>query len=112
MFRHSTNTARFFSVLIVVLIFSLSLAGVAAAQDNTSLGTGALVSNTTGALQHRHRVDMLSLTTLRAAFNTGSGAFALFNNTTGDFNTASGVQALFSNTTGDRQHRQRTQCTL
>ena len=40
MFRHST--ARFFSVLIVALIFSLSLAGVAAAQTNTSLGTGAL----------------------------------------------------------------------
>ena len=31
MFRHSTHTARFFSVLIVVLILSLSLAGVAAA---------------------------------------------------------------------------------
>lgn len=46
MFRHST--ARFISVLIAVLIFSLSLAGVAAAQTNTSLGTGALVSNTTG----------------------------------------------------------------
>ena len=48
MFRHSTNTASFFSVLIVALIFSLSLAGVAAAQTNTSLGTNALVSNTTG----------------------------------------------------------------
>ena len=46
MFRHST--ARFFSVLIVALIFSLSLAGVAPAQTNTSLGTNALVSNTTG----------------------------------------------------------------
>jgi hypothetical protein len=51
MFRHSTNTASFFSVLIVAVMFSLSLAGVAAAQqDNTSLGTGALVSNTTGDL--------------------------------------------------------------
>jgi hypothetical protein len=47
MFSHS-NTARFFSVLIAALIFSLSLAGVAAAQGNTSLGTGALSSNTTG----------------------------------------------------------------
>jgi hypothetical protein len=35
MFRHSTNTASFFSVLIVALIFSLSLAGAAAAQTNT-----------------------------------------------------------------------------
>jgi hypothetical protein len=37
MFCHSR--ARFFSVLIVALIFSLSLAGVARAQTNTSLGT-------------------------------------------------------------------------
>ena len=35
MFRHSTNTASFFSVLIAALIFSLSLAGVAAAQRTT-----------------------------------------------------------------------------
>ena len=42
MFRHYTNTAWFFSVLIAAFIFSLSLAGVAAAQGNTSLGTGAL----------------------------------------------------------------------
>ena len=73
MFRHSTNTASFLSVVIAVLMFSLSLAGVAAAQqDNTSLGTGALeqhhgrastppsesnalLSNTTGELQHRQR---------------------------------------------------------
>jgi Tfp pilus assembly protein PilV len=48
-FRHSTNTASFFSVLIAALIFSLSLAGVAAAQSNTNLGTGSLASNTTGA---------------------------------------------------------------
>ena len=39
-----------FSVLIATLIFSLSLAGVAAAQGNTSLGTGALQKNTTGSL--------------------------------------------------------------
>ena len=47
MFRHST--ARFFSVLIVAPILSLSLAGVAAAQTNTSLGAGALQNNTTGS---------------------------------------------------------------
>ena len=44
----STNTVSFFSVLIAALIFSLCLVGVAAAQGNTSLGTGALSSNTTG----------------------------------------------------------------
>ena len=50
MFRHSINTAWFFSVLMAALIFSLSLAGVAWAQGNTSLGTGALQNNTTGAI--------------------------------------------------------------
>ena len=49
MLLHSTHTASFFTVLIAVLIFSLSLAGVATAQTNTSLGTNALVSNTTGS---------------------------------------------------------------
>ena len=76
MFRHSTNTASFFSVLIAALIFSLSLAGVAAAQTNTSLGTNALVSNTTGVN------------------NTAIGFQTLFSNTTGGANTASGVNAL------------------
>ena len=44
MFSHSINTA-----LITALIFSLSLAGAAAAQSNTSLGTGALQNNATGS---------------------------------------------------------------
>jgi hypothetical protein len=66
MVRHSTNTALFFSVFIAALIFSLSLAGVAAAQSNTSLGTGALRDNTTGQ------------------FNTAIGVDALFSNATGD----------------------------
>ena len=48
MLRHSTNTASFFTVLMAVVIFSLSLAEVAAAQTNTSLGAGALQNNTTG----------------------------------------------------------------
>src|SRR6516225_3096607 len=71
-----------FSVLIAALIFSLSLAGVAAAQANTSLGTGALQHNTAGE------------------FNTAIGVHALYSNSTGNFNTASGVNALLSNTTG------------
>ena len=77
MFRHSTDTASFFSVLSAALIFSLCLAGVAAAQvNNTSLGTAALQNNTTGS------------------FNTASGFVALFSNTTGSFNTATGADAL------------------
>ena len=84
MFRHSTNTASFLSVVIAVLMFSLSLAGVAAGQqDNTSLGTGALQNNTAGSQ------------------NTAVGVDALFSNTMGSFNTASGVSALLDNTTGD-----------
>ena len=87
MFRHSTNTGSFFSNLVAALIFLLFLAGVAAAQGNTSLGTGALQSNTTGS------------------GNTAIGFDALFSNTTGDNNTASGFAALFHN--GRQQYRQR-----
>ena len=76
---HSTNTASFFAILMAALIYSLSLAGVAAAQGNTSLGTGALQNNTT------------------RSFNTASGVGALVNNTTGSDNTAIGDTALGSN---------------
>ena len=75
MFNQSTNTASFFSIPIAALIFLLFLARVAAAQGNTSLGTGALQNNTTGS------------------FNTASGFLALFSNTTGTLNTANGVNA-------------------
>jgi len=76
MFRHSTNTASFFSVLMAVLIFSLSLAGVAWAQGNTSLGINALGTNTTGN------------------FNTAIGLNALFSNTT-DATTVDSGYSLF-----------------
>jgi trimeric autotransporter adhesin len=82
MFSHSTNTTSFFSFM-AALIFSLSIAGVAAAQGNTSFGTGALQNNTTGS------------------YNTASGFQALFSNTTGNYNTASGVNALVSNSIGE-----------
>ena len=65
MSRHSTNTASFFSSDTAALIFSLSLADVAWAQGNTSLGTSALQNNTTGS------------------FNTATGLQALSSNTTG-----------------------------
>ena len=97
MLRHSTNTASFFSVLqSPALIFSLSQAGVAAAQNRrpASLGTGALQSNTTGN------------------FNTASGLVALFSNTTGSFNTATGADALLLKHHGTGQYRQRCQCSL
>ena len=82
MLRNLTRSASFFFVLIATIHFSLSLAGIAAAQSNTSLGTGALVSNTTGIQ------------------NTAVGLNALFSNTTGSNNTATGVDALVFNSTG------------
>jgi len=71
MLRYSINPASFFFFFIAALICSLSLAKVAAAQSNTSLGAGALVSNTTGSN------------------STAVGVSALFSNTTGSNNTAS-----------------------
>ena len=49
MLHNSSSTAWFCSILISGLIYLLSLAGIAAAQSNTSVGTGALVSNSTGS---------------------------------------------------------------
>ena len=99
MFSHS-NTARFFSVLIAALICSLSLTGVAVAQFNTGLGTGALASNSTGSGNTATGFDALFSNTT-GSLNTANGVNALFRNTTGNSNTASGAFALFRNTTGD-----------
>ena len=66
MLHNSANTASFFSVVMAALLFSLCLVGIAAAQTNTSLGTGALVSNTTGSN------------------NTALGLNALFTNSIGN----------------------------
>jgi hypothetical protein len=103
---HSIDTASFFSVLIAALIFSLSLAGVAAAQGtgslaqgNTSLGTGALQNNTTGDYNTANGFDALFFNTT-GDDNTAIGVNALFNNSTAGENTAIGVNALFFNTTG------------
>jgi hypothetical protein len=116
MFHHSLKAAPFFSVLIAALIYSLSLAGVASAQSNTSLGIGALQNNTTGAnntavggnaLFTNNTGSNNTATGLNSAlsntigtFNTANGAFSMLFNTTGDFNTASGVQTLLGNSTG------------
>ena len=100
MFSYSTNTTSFFFVLIATLFFSLSLAGVASAQGNTSLGTGALQNNTTGSQNTASGFQALRDNTTGFS-NTASGSSALGNNTTGDNNTAIGSGALFSNTTDD-----------
>ena len=111
MFSHSTDTASFFSVLVAAFIFSLSLAGVAAAQGNTSLGAGALQNNTTGN------------------FNTAIGLNALFSNTTGTpehrhrsqrapwqhhwrLQHRHRSQRAYYQHHGRSEHRHRTQCAL
>jgi trimeric autotransporter adhesin len=101
MFQHSTNAASCFSVLIVALIFSLALAGIAAAQQsNTTLGTGAFQSNTTGIFDTAIGFDALQRNNT-GRFNTAVGGDALLFNTAGEHNTASGMLALFNNTTGN-----------
>src|SRR5215471_12222233 len=98
MFRHSTNTASLCSVLIAALIVSLSLAGVATAQ-NTFFGTGALQNNTTGLFDTAFGFEALFSNTTGSS-NTANGSEALFSNTIGNFNTANGFVTLFKNTTG------------
>src|SRR5262249_48623709 len=99
MVRHSPHTASLCSVLMAALMVSLFLAGGAAAQTNTSLGTGALRNNTTGVLNTAIGFGALGSNTTGIS-NTASGAEALLNNTTGGSNTASGDSALLNNTTG------------
>ena len=100
MFSHSTNTASFVSVLIAALTFSFSLAGIAAAQTgNTSLGTGALQTNTTGSYNTAIGLQALFSNT-EGVLNTATGVNALLSNNTGNNNTAIGVNALISNTEG------------
>jgi len=117
MFRHSTNTAWFFSVLVAALIFSLSQAGDAWAQGNTSLGINALATNTTGSFNTAIGLNTLCsnstgsqntaggvnalLGNTIGSFNTGVGVNALISNIDGTQNTANGHSALFSNSTGD-----------
>src|SRR5215813_11237435 len=109
MFNHCTNTASFCSVFMAALIFSLSLAGVAGAQGNTSLGTGTLQNNTTGSFNTAIGLNAVFSNSI-GSLNTADGVNALVSNTMGDYNTASGAFTLLSNHHGQPQHRQRSQC--
>ena len=96
---------------------NISLPGVLIDTNNTAVGSGALLSNTTGAGNTASGVEALLNNTdgfnntvsgfqaLRnnttGNSNTASGIFALRDNTTGSINTASGTEALLSNTTGN-----------
>ncbi|MFN3454983.1 MAG: tail fiber domain-containing protein [Pseudobdellovibrio sp.] len=66
---------------------------------NTSVGIGALVSNTTGARNVANGYQALAANTTGSG-NVANGTFALSYNTTGNYNVANGQFALSSNTTG------------
>jgi len=78
---------------------SLISNGAGGLASNTSIGSSALSSNTTGDNNTASGVNALYSNTT-GVYNTASGVQALFSNTTGNYNTASGVNALYSNTTG------------
>jgi Chaperone of endosialidase len=69
-----------------------------AANFNTGVGAGALLSNTADQSTAVGAGALLSNTT--GTVNTATGAFALFSNTTGGSNTATGAEALLHNTLG------------
>jgi hypothetical protein len=79
----STNIRGLLGQIAVIFLFSLG-AVQTRAQENTTTGTGALQSNTTGT------------------DNTADGYNALFSNTSGSDNTAVGLEALPANTSGSR----------
>ena len=106
MFGNLIKAASFFLVLISGLIFALSLAdivwaqtNVSSAKTNTTLGIGALRSNTMGTVNTANGAFALGSNTT-GSFNTAFGSDALRDDTTGSFNTASGVSALISNSSG------------
>ena len=85
----------------VATVSVLTQSHIITTEDNTALGIGALVSNTTGSSNTATGASALFNNT-EGSFNTASGAVALVSNTTGVRNTATGAGALTSNTTGER----------
>ncbi len=67
--------------------------------NDTAIGAGALVSNTTGNNNTATGVSALQNNTV-GSDNTAIGTNALYSNTSGNFNLANGPFALESNTTG------------
>jgi uncharacterized coiled-coil protein SlyX len=66
--------------------------------ENTAVGAEALYNNTTGNFNTANGSSALRLNTTGSE-NTATGAEALYNNTTGNFNTAIGKNALANSTT-------------
>ena len=73
--------------------------GAGAIVNNTAVGNGALLANTTGGNNTANGFQALAANTT-GGNNTANGLQALAANTTGINNTANGYQALLANTTG------------
>jgi len=85
------NALRYFIIIVgaLIAIDNRALAQCFVCSDsnqNTAVGTNALLSNSGGT------------------YNAAVGYQALYSNTTGAENSATGYQALFSNTTGSRNN--------
>ena len=98
------------------LLLACGVCGLAAAQDNTPYGAGALLLNTTGVGNNAFGANALYRNTsgfFNAAdgyaalaynnigsYNIAIGSYAMLLNTTGTYNTAAGYKALYYNSTG------------
>lgn len=111
------RTTRFVLVAAGLFIAGLSLPAHSLAQcsTNTSTGTGALSSNTTGCDNsafgyhtlfgnttgyYNTAVGEYALRANNADFNTAVGSNSMYDNTSGAGNTAVGLESLANNTTG------------
>ena len=100
----------------LALLLTAGGTGIAAAQENTHYGTGALLSNTSGvgngafggnalywntggSYNVADGFQALAYNTV-GSYNIAIGSYALLLNTTGGYNTANGYQSLYYNTIG------------
>ena len=96
--REKRKCAYLLAFAILALVSGVSTR-TAHAQTNTSFGTSALSSNTTGVFNGAFGINALRNNTT-GNDNTADGILALVNNLTGNDNTATGFQSLYSDTTG------------
>lgn len=98
-FRNSRR--RMLNGITLGLVVSIIVPRIAMAQapGNTSYGSSALSSNTTGGDNSAFGDSALRSNT-DGTFNTASGYRALYSNNDGSFNTAMGQNALYFNTIG------------
>src|SRR5450432_4171413 len=92
-----------FGLIMSAVIFSISpliyaqCPEICDSNENTALGQGALIDNTTGL----RNTGLGSQALQNNNGNTAIGYVALLNNTTGPNNTAVGVAALLGNISGE-----------